>query len=70
MHYLSLDFDVKHPYFGFSNGLYYESNRAFNDGIIISYSDEIVSELCYDVKTPVIDPPPFIGYDCRCRPWY
>ena len=29
-----------------------------------------MAENCYNADVPVETPPPFAGYDVRCRPWY
>ena len=33
---------------------------------------EGIADSCYgtDVLVPIVNPPPFSGYDARCRPWY
>ena len=32
--------------------------------------DEGIADSCYNTDVPVVNPPPFAGYDARCRPWY
>ena len=30
----------------------------------------VVDPVCYETEIEIKDPPPFAGYDCRCRPWF
>ena len=32
--------------------------------------NEVIADSCYGNYVPVVNPPPFAGYDARCRPWY
>ena len=57
-------------YCGFNNGLVYfhpsfESSDSFNP---IDYEEDVCEGV--EFTSPVENPPPFKGYDVRCRPWF
>ena len=33
-------------------------------------SGATIADSCYNTDEPISNPPPFSGYDARCRPWY
>ena len=67
------DFDAMQFYLGFANGLLYLTPDYFREGKVDTIDvDTPANESCFPPLTllEIIDPPPFGGYDCRCRPWY
>ena len=61
---------VPNTYFGFQNGLFYQTPWYFesNELPAINYSKDVCTDAT--ITSPITDPAPFNGYDCRCRPWY
>lgn len=65
-------FDSMKFFIGFSNGLYYETPTVYKEANITVPSVLEVSDECYPPQSviPIENPPPFPGYDHRCRAWY
>ena len=63
---------LKMPYFCFSNGLFYYPYIYDSGGISEISPDLEVREDCFEAQDiiTIANPPPFEGYDCRCRPYY
>ena len=71
-----MGFTIIRPGICTSNGLFYnDALAAFGltlvDGEIKPFNpDQPVNPECNNAEVPIIDPPPFGGFDCRCVAWY
>ena len=65
-------YNISNAYAGFNNGLFYQFPYTYDQDsidLLVPEEEEIRPECQYSAFE-ITDPPPFKGYDCRCRPWY
>lgn len=65
---IKYEFQAPTIYIGFDTGLFYGLGNI--DFLDKTMPTDPVNPDCYTAPIEIKDPPPFKGYDCRCRPWY
>lgn len=57
-------------YFGHQNGLSFLTPKSYMSQEVKPLEDYELDPLCAESEIEISNPEPFIGFDCRCRPWY